>query len=156
MRLTLLALFWYAAVAAGCATTAPATHPPAEIRSALADLAAAYNACNIDKALSFYDRDVYFVSSNTPSPITSVQGVKRYFEAGCRMTPNPTVAIRAQEVRIAGDFAVSTGSYVFTMMQGGKPAEVPNNFTLTFRRDTEGWKILSHHSSLLPPAPVAR
>ncbi len=139
-----------ASLLAACASPAQMEHAPAEVRETLAGLATAFNTCSVDKALAFYDKDVYFVSSNTSRPITSVEGVRRYLEGGCRMAPGSTVTINSQEVRFVGDYAISTGRYTFTVVQGSKSSEQPNNYTLTLRREAGGWKIISHHSSLVP------
>ncbi len=52
--------------------------------------------------------------------------------------------------RHLGDIAVYSGAYVFTLTDATGTSDAPARFTFVYRRDPEGWRIIEHHSSLMP------
>ena len=62
-------------------------------------------------------------------------------------------------VRVYGDFAVQAGTYTFAWQgEDGGTVEKRARFSFTFRRENRRgqlpWKIVEHHSSSMPNAPV--
>ena len=55
-------------------------------------------------------------------------------------------------VRIFGDTAVNSGLYTFRYEKDGKVVNVPARFSFTYRKDGDKWKIVDHHSSVVPPS----
>jgi ketosteroid isomerase-like protein len=121
-----------------------------EVESAHQNLAMAYSACDEPAFLGAYAEDFSFVTSNTPSTIRSKDGLRVYLAAGCRMKPNPTASITRQSVHFVGAEAVVTGQYLFRVPAGSKIADVPQNFTVVFIRQSGSWKVAAHHVSLAP------
>lgn len=81
-------------------------------------------------------------------------GIKKYFTSF--MLRDPVGRVVESQTVVDGNIAVRSGMYVFTLgSEGGK--EVPARFTFVYRRGVrsesgeEGeWRIIAHHSSLLP------
>lgn len=128
----------------------PIDAPAKEVESAHQSLAKAYSACDEPTFVGAYAEDLSFVTSNTRSPVRSKDGLRAYLAAGCRMKPNPTASITSQSVRFVGAQAVVTGQYLFRVPAGSKIADVPQNFTAVFVRESGSWKIAAHHVSLAP------
>lgn len=121
-----------------------------EVERAHQILTMAYSACDETAFVGAYAEDLSFVTSNTRSAVTNKDGLRAYLAAGCRMKPNPTAAITSQSVRFIGAEAVVTGQYLFRVPAGSRIADVPQNFTAVFVRQSGAWKIAAHHVSLAP------
>jgi hypothetical protein len=83
------------------------------------------------------------------------KGIKDYFMSF--MSRDPVGRVVESQTVVEGNVAVRSGVYIFTLgSEGGK--EVPARFTFVYRRvarkgsSSEGgeWRIIAHHSSLLP------
>jgi hypothetical protein len=55
-------------------------------------------------------------------------------------------------IRRYGDMAVNTGYYTFSWKENGKKITVPARYTFVYILE-EGWKIVDHHSSVIPEQP---
>lgn len=84
-------------------------------------------------------------------------GIKDYFTSF--MSEDPVGRVVESRTVVEGNIAVRSGIYMFTLgSEGGK--ELPARFTFVYRRvarngGEEGeWRIITHHSSLLPEAVV--
>lgn len=63
------------------------------------------------------------------------------------LAKGPSGKIDEANVRIFGDLAINSGVYTFTFSDG---AMVTARFTYVYRRDSDDWKIIEHHSSAMP------
>lgn len=63
------------------------------------------------------------------------------------LAKGPVGKIDEANVRIWGDLAINSGIYTFTFKDG---SVVPARFTYLYRFNGEGWKIVEHHSSMMP------
>lgn len=48
------------------------------------------------------------------------------------------------------DVASDAGIYTFTLEKEGKPVKVQARYSFIYRKGAEGWKIMEHHSSMMP------
>jgi hypothetical protein len=55
-------------------------------------------------------------------------------------------------VRQYGNVAINTGYYVFSWYEEGKKVVVPARYTFSYVNEG-GWKIIDHHSSVVPEQP---
>ena len=62
----------------------------------------------------------------------------------------PEGRIRESTIRLMGDVAVHSGIYVFRMMRADEPADIPARFSFVYQRINGMWKIVAHHSSVMP------
>jgi uncharacterized protein (TIGR02246 family) len=61
------------------------------------------------------------------------------------------VVFNEQNIRVHGAGAVDSGLYTFSFTdEKGKKVEVPARYTFVYELSPEGWKIVDHHSSVLP------
>lgn len=138
------------ALLAGCVSVQPVDASRAEVESAHGKLAKAYSGCDEGAFTDAYAEEFSFLTSNTRSTIGSKDGLRAYLAAGCRLSPNPTASITSQSVRFVDAQALVTGQYLFRVPAAGKVADVPQNFTVLFIRQSGTWKVVAHHVSLAP------
>jgi len=55
-------------------------------------------------------------------------------------------------IRQYGNVAINTGYYVFSWYEDGKKVVVPARYTFAYVNEG-GWKIIDHHSSVVPEQP---
>lgn len=133
---------------AGCASTPAVVDATPEIRAAHDRLVAAYNACDEMSFIGTFAEPFTFITSNTPAPIATRNGLRGYVAAGCRQVPSPQVTVSSQSIKVEGDFGIATGQYVFRISSRGEVANVRQNYTLVLRRVAEGWRVAALHVSL--------
>ncbi|MDX2163986.1 MAG: DUF4440 domain-containing protein [Gammaproteobacteria bacterium] len=64
--------------------------------------------------------------------------------------PNLAVKFTKQSIRMFSDAAINSGFYTFSYTDHGKMVSVPARYTFVFAHEPSGWKIVDHHSSVLP------
>lgn len=63
---------------------------------------------------------------------------------------NLAVKFGKQNIRMFGETAVNSGLYTFSFTEKGKVVTVPARYTFVFAHSGKDWKIVEHHSSVLP------
>jgi len=63
------------------------------------------------------------------------------------LTKGPKGEINESNVRIFDKLAINSGVYTFTFNDG---LVVQARFTFVYRKNSESWKIIEHHSSQMP------
>lgn len=74
--------------------------------------------------------------------------IAEYFERF--LLKRPEGRLSESNVRIFGDMAINSGTYVFTLTIARKKVEVRARFTFVYRKYADGWQIIEHHSSVYP------
>jgi uncharacterized protein (TIGR02246 family) len=74
--------------------------------------------------------------------------IENYFQSFLKKSPKGKVT--ESNVREYGDVALHSGVYVFNLTDGDTSSEVPCRFTFVYRKDGDDWKIIEHHSSMMP------
>jgi hypothetical protein len=64
------------------------------------------------------------------------------------------VEFRDPIVRQYGNVAINTGYYVFSWYEDDRKVVVPARYTFAYV-DESGWKIIEHHSSVVPEQPFS-
>ena len=54
------------------------------------------------------------------------------------------------DILVFDSFAVNWGLYTFSYEGSGERVSVPARFSFTYIRREEGWRIIEHHSSVVP------
>ncbi len=62
----------------------------------------------------------------------------------------PRAEVLQQTIRIHEPIATNSGIYKFFTTIDGVESIVMARFTFVYRKDGDGWKIIEHHSSMLP------
>ena len=71
--------------------------------------------------------------------------IEDYFEMFCAKGPHGV--IDESNVRLFGDLAINSGVYTFSFNDG---SSVQARFTFVYRCHGGDWKIVEHHSSMMP------
>lgn len=109
----------------------------------------ALSSGSADPVVRLYDEKGVLLATFNPKPSVGHQAIREYFTT---LTALPKLKVKPQEslIRVYGDIAVNSGTYEFSYEKDGKLVTVPARFSFTYKKDGAGWKIIDHHSSLLP------
>ena len=144
----LLCLFLY-----GCISVSNTHHRSTPDAAAVTDAAQgwadAYNSRDPARIAAMYAPDAVFWGTTSPTIRTTPAAIFDYFKDAPKR-PDARVTIVDQHVVATGDMATSAGTYVFSDMREGKRTENPSRFTFVFRRNSERWELVHHHSSRMP------
>ncbi len=131
------------------ASVAHAQPRPATPEAAVQAWAEAFNGCSADKLAALYDPRATLWGTQSTSLTTSPEGVRAYFDVACSLSPAIKVTVGQVESRLHGTFATVSGTYEFT--RGG--TAFPARYSFALVSDAGVWRIVQHHSSLLPGRP---
>ena len=74
--------------------------------------------------------------------------VEDYFEDFLKLKPKG--AIIHQNVSLYDPIAINSGVYSFETTQNGVKHYLIGRFTFVYRKEGDEWKIIEHHSSMMP------
>jgi uncharacterized protein (TIGR02246 family) len=137
----------------GCQNIPMSGDTTQSVAMALQNWATAFNNCDASAARALYSRQPALWGTVSPTLIISAEAVQQYFERLCSSNQKPKVELQEQRPRQFGDSAVNTGTYTFTVFPGGQERRLPARFSFTYWREDGQWRIVDHHSSLLPMPP---
>lgn len=110
---------------------------------------AAYNSRDPLRIAETYDHDAVFWGTTSATIRQSSGDIFEYFKDAAKR-PEARVMITDQNIRLSGDMAFNSGTYLFTDIRDGKRVENPSRFTFVFRMRKGRWAIVHHHSSRVP------
>jgi uncharacterized protein (TIGR02246 family) len=119
------------------------------IKTAYNDWVKAVTGGSPDPVLKLYDDKAVLLPTFGPKPLVGHTQLREYF-AKFTALPKLTAETKESIIRIYGDTAVNSGLYTFSYERDGKVVNVPARFSFTYRKDGEKWKIIDHHSSVVP------
>jgi uncharacterized protein (TIGR02246 family) len=140
-------------VAAACSSPPSNDDAVADITRATHEWVAAYEAEDVARAISFVTDDAVLVPPNERI-VTGVEAIEAWsqhmFESITVEEANTTV----QDVRVAGDWAVSHGEWRMTMSVGGATVSDTSRYVLVWEQQADGaWKVAYDiWNSVLPMA----
>lgn len=100
------------------------------------------------KIVALYDENA-FLYATFQNQLSSHQKITDYFKM-LMEHKDLKVKFTDQNIRVYYGAAVNSGKYVFSYVDDGKTVEVPARFTFVYAKEPSGWKIIDHHSSVLP------
>lgn len=118
----------------------------------------AFNAHDAARVSALYDDQAVLWGTLSTDMVTSVDAIDAYFDRTFQFKPPPTVHLGENLVRVIGDAAVASGGYTLAFEIAGQSHLVPARFSFTLHRKSDQWRIVDHHSSLVPaalPTPLA-
>lgn len=62
----------------------------------------------------------------------------------------PRGRIIQQNIRLFDTLAINSGIYTFDLTIDGNDAQLLCRYTFVYRKEPQGWKIIEHHSSVMP------
>ncbi|WP_019626629.1 SgcJ/EcaC family oxidoreductase [Thioalkalivibrio sp. ALJT] len=131
-----------------CVVCAPATRRLAE------ELFDAWNDAlqtgDAYRVTALYAEDAVLLPTVSNVPRTSHAEIQDYFEHFLEKKPFGT--INSRNVKLGCNKLTDAGTYTFRVTDGGETKEVPARYTFVYENRDGAWKIVHHHSSMMPTA----
>jgi uncharacterized protein (TIGR02246 family) len=110
------------------------------------------DGCTSDpnKIANLYAKDGVLWGTLSPSIRSDAAGIQGYFKDACGKLPKLTVEFKDHLVRVYGNTAIDSGTYVFSFEKDGAKADLPARYTFVLVKDGARWEIVDHHSSAMP------
>lgn len=110
------------------------------------------DGCTSDpnKIANLYAKDGVLWGTLSQSIRRDAAGIQDYFAGACAKLPNLTVEFKDHLVRVYGDTAIDSGTYVFSFEKDGARANLPARYTFVLVKTGGQWQIVDHHSSAMP------
>lgn len=74
--------------------------------------------------------------------------IEDYFHGFLKLRPKGSII--HQNVSLYDPIAINSGVYTFETTVNGEKQHLIGRFTFVYRKDGEDWKIIEHHSSMMP------
>jgi uncharacterized protein (TIGR02246 family) len=103
-----------------------------------------------ENVAALYAPDAILVPTFVNEILDTPSAIITYFNT--LMPRQPSSKIITQNIRHFGPIAINSGLYDFSLATDGTETELQARFTFVYRQDPDGWKIIEHHSSILPQA----
>jgi uncharacterized protein (TIGR02246 family) len=103
-----------------------------------------------NKIANLYAKDGVLWGTLSPSIRSDPAGIQAYFKDACTKLPKLTVEFKDHLVRVYGDTAIDSGTYVFSFEKDGAKTDLPARYTFVLVKDGGQWQIVDHHSSAMP------
>ena len=116
----------------------------------------AFNAHDAARVSALYDTQAVLWGTLSADIISSADAMYAYFDKTFQLNPPPTVRLGQLLVRVFGDAAVASGGYTLAFEIAGQFHLMPARFSFTLHRKSDQWRIVDHHSSLVPAALASR
>lgn len=101
------------------------------------------------KVADRYADDAVLVPTMSNRVRTDRAGIVDYFRHFLKGKPRGTIT--RSEIRVLDhDTAVDSGTYRFSLLKEGKPAQVDARYTYVYQKRGGRWLIVNHHSSAMP------
>lgn len=117
-----------------------------EIAALLDTWFAALESCNPAVVSALYAADATLLPTISNQTRATPADIHAYFERFLLMQPKGRK--HAQNISVYERIAINSGVYGF--VTNDKPDELICRFTFVYRKDADGWKIIEHHSSMMP------
>jgi hypothetical protein len=138
---------------AGLAVQTAAAGPKEDVGAAAEKWGAVLAENNPDTIVQFYANDAVLWGTFSPTLRSDPAAVKAYFVGAFKALPKVTVSFGEHLIRVYGDTAINTGYYTFSYTKDGEAKSVPARYSFTYVKDGSDWKIVDHHSSVIPAPP---
>lgn len=120
----------------------------ASIKRLSAEWADSLNTKNPTRAAALYENHIVVYATYEPK-IDNYNDLVEYFTQLVNKE-NFRMEFNKENIRIFGPTAVNSGFYTFYYVEEGQPKKIPARFSFVYSLTPVGWKIVDHHSSVLP------
>ncbi|MGK3744367.1 MAG: hypothetical protein ACI90V_011227 [Bacillariaceae sp.] len=103
-----------------------------------------------DKVAQCYSKDAVLLPSAKDSPRTDTAAIKDHYDDFLLKKPQCEILKSWIKIGKCGLWAQDNGIYEFTMGKTGDVMKARYSFVYVLEDDDDGWKIVHHHSSLMP------
>jgi len=94
---------------------------------------------------SLYESDAILLPTISNIVRHNHEEIEEYFAQF--LAKGPQGSIDESNIRSFGELSIHSGIYTFTLKDG---SSVPARFTFVYRWNGQSWKIVEHHSSVMP------
>jgi uncharacterized protein (TIGR02246 family) len=101
-----------------------------------------------DQVVACYAEDAILLPTVSAKVRHNHDEIRDYFVHFLAKKPNGRIT--EGNIRIFDDLAINSGLYTFTLTQDGVTSDVAARFTYVYQKQSQGWRIIEHHSSVLP------
>lgn len=124
----------------------------ADTTTEIAELFDTWNAAlqsrNAKQVAALYAPDAVLLPTFSKVIRDTPEAILDYFEEFLKSSPRGTII--HQKISVYDKIAINSGVYEFSATVAGVEQKVLGRFTFVYRRDDSGWKIIEHHSSVMP------
>jgi uncharacterized protein (TIGR02246 family) len=103
-----------------------------------------------DKILPLYANDGVLWGTLSTTIRSDRAGLQDYFAKACKALPKLTVEFKDPLIRVYGDTAINSGTYILSYEKDGKTVKLPARYSFTLVKRDGQWLIADHHSSTMP------
>ncbi len=121
----------------------------AAVETAYGDWRKAMSSGSAENVVMLYSPKAVLLATFDAEPLVGHERLLPYFK---KLSALPKLSVKPQKslIRVFGDVAINSGTYEFSYEKDGKTVTVPARFSFTYKLDGDKWKIIDHHSSILP------
>jgi uncharacterized protein (TIGR02246 family) len=90
------------------------------------------------------------LSATFENQLDNPKAIQKYFT---KLMQHKDLAVKfnKQNIRMFGNAAINSGFYMFSYKdKDNKTIEIPARYTFVYAKEDGNWKIVEHHSSVLP------
>lgn len=109
---------------------------------------AALQTLDPDQVVALYAEDAILLPTLSNTVRHNHGELRDYFVDFLKKHPRGT--INESNIRDLGDIAIHSGIYTFKLQTNGEKSEAQCRFTYVYSKVADEWKIIEHHSSLMP------
>lgn len=120
----------------------------AEISDLLTRWLAALEAGNAQDVVSLYAPDATLLPTISNQTRNTPTEMLEYFEQFLKLRPRARK--HTQNISVYEKIAINSGVYSFVTQSPTGQLELVCRFTFVYRKDPTGWRIIEHHSSMMP------
>jgi len=106
---------------------------------------------DLEKVIACYAEDAILLPTLSTRVCRNHDEIRDYFVEF--LANKPIGRMDQENIRRLDSIAVNSGLYTFSIVKNGRRSDLPARFTFVYRKDAQGWRIIEHHSSLLPVQP---
>lgn len=111
------------------------------------------NNKNMPQLLFLYDERADLHPTLSGTLRSSHNEIEDYFQHFLAL-PELYAEASTPHIQVFGDVAINDGFYTFSFTKNGKPQILKARYSFTYLKEVDGWKIIDHHSSIVPGEPT--
>lgn len=121
----------------------------AAVRALLSDWAEAFSGSDVEAILGCYSQDAVLWGTFSSELRRTPEAIRDYFEPYFSMEVRKIV-FEDLFIRIFGDTATGNGLYEVSLKREERVEEVMTRYSFTCLKRDGRWRIVDHHSSVVP------
>src|SRR6266851_7351912 len=116
--------------------------PKEDVAAATQTWIAGMTARDVERVVTLYDSEAVLWGTRSPTLHDTPGAVREYFNILRTVPSSYKAALGEQRIRIYGDIAINTGTYVFSEIRDGTEIIRPARFSFVYRNSGGRWLII--------------